>query len=157
MISKQGGLRFSLSKTEQLLVAYFKRFAEIIIFVKKILDPVQCKFAWNMFFYIKQIFFFNETRVRIYMFSIFQNLRNFPQAFCLEEVFLVTKNLSKAKRLRIFFENHSFFAFFTFLNFAEMHWDPRSRRGLTFFCFFAFFCFLGRQKQFKHENNLPKK
>ena len=66
-------------------------------------------------FYIKQILFFNETRVRIHMFSIFRKFRIFPQAFCLEEVFSVSKNLSKAKRLRNFFENHWFFSFLEFL------------------------------------------
>ena len=103
IISKRGGLRFSLSKTEQFLVAYFKRFAEIIIFLKKILDPVQCKFAWNMYFLHKTniVFQWNSSKnPHVFDFSKFSK---FSSSVLPRRGFFSFKKPLKGKTLEEFF------------------------------------------------------
>ena len=103
IISKRGGLRFSLSKTEQFFVAYSKRFAEIIIFLKKILDPVQCKFAWNMYFLHKTniVFQWNSSK-NPHVFD-FSKILKFSSSVLPRRGFFSLKKPLKGKTLEEFF------------------------------------------------------
>ena len=92
--------------------------------------------------FYKKITNFDEgsTELKSTIFLFFRNFQNFPQAFCLEEVFYFLKSLSKAKRLRKFSENHNFFHFLRSWKFLfRLNGRTFTRRNHVFI-FFTFLC-----------------